>query len=337
MLHHDIVTIGASAGGVEALTRIVSRLPPDFPAACFVVLHIPSETTSVLPAILNRSGPLHASHPFDGERIEMSRIYVAPPDRHLLLKHGFISLVNGPRENRHRPAIDPLFRTAARAYASRVTGVILTGAGDDGVAGLRAIKNRGGVAIVQDPAEAAIPELPRSALEFVDVDHVVSIDELTLLLNEIVRRPAEAHSPPPSLALDKESRIAEADLTVIEDEKKVGIPSAFSCPDCGGVLWELEEGDFLRFRCRVGHAYSARALGEEQNDSLEKGLWAAFRALEEKASFARRLSVRARGSGNTALATRFLDQAEEASASADAIRQMILRLESAVELEATNE
>src|SRR5262245_28380544 len=261
MACHDIVTIGASAGGVETLVKLVATLPADLPAAVFVVLHMPADSVSVLPQILNRAGPMDVIAADDCAPIQHGRIYVAPPDRHLLLKEGFISVINGPKENRHRPAIDPLFRTAARIYGSRVIGVLLTGAGDDGVIGLRAIKARGGLAIAQDPADAVVPELPLAAIDAVpDIDHVVRIDALAMLLRQLVREPAPDVRRPATSGLQKEARMSELDLDTIENDDKAGTPSSFSCPDCGGVLWELERDDILRFRCRVGHAYTARAL-----------------------------------------------------------------------------
>ena len=330
---HDIIAVGASAGGVEALSKLVSALPAGLPAAVFVVVHIPAESISVLPQILSRAGPLRATHAEDGEDIATGRIYVAPPDRHLLIKAGHVRVVAGPRENRHRPAIDPLFRSAARLYATRVIGVVLTGAGDDGVAGLRAIKNRGGIAIVQDPADAAYPALPRNALDFIAADHVPSLDQLPSLLDRIVREPAQPPATPVSPRLQKETQYAEVDLDTIEDDDKPGHPSAFSCPDCGGVLWELEGEDLLRFRCRTGHSYTANALAEEQDDHAEKALWAAFRNLEEQAHFARRSAARARRAGHARLAERFLARAEEATANSAMIRDMIVQLAPVAETE----
>jgi two-component system chemotaxis response regulator CheB len=323
----DIVTIGASAGGVEALCKLMGGLPADLPAAIFVVVHISPDAPSALPAILGRAGPLRAAHAVNGAYIERSHIYIAPPDHHLLLKdHGRMAVVRGPKENRFRPAIDSLFRTAARTYGPRVVGVILSGAGDDGVAGLAAIKTRGGTTVVQDPADALLAELPRSAIEMVNVDHCRSSAEVASLLTSLVQTPAPEMPRRASDELDKEAQLAEADLSTIEDEDKPGLPSTFSCPDCGGVLWELEGDDLLRFRCRVGHSYSALSLVDEQAASSEKGLWAAFRALEENSSFARRLAVRARRAGHLTAAERYLERAEEASQNACVIRGMIVRL-----------
>jgi two-component system chemotaxis response regulator CheB len=333
MPEHDIVAVGASAGGVEALSKLVSALPADLSAAILVVVHIPAESVSVLPQILSRAGPLRATHAQDGEAVATGRIYVAPPDRHLLIKAGYVRVVAGPRENRHRPAIDPLFRSAARIYATRVIGVLLTGAGDDGVAGLRAIKNRGGIAIVQDPADAAYPALPRNALDFIDADHVPSLENLASLIDRIVRQPAPPPATPVSPRLQKETQFAEVDLDTIEDDDKPGHPSAFSCPDCGGVLWELEGEDLLRFRCRTGHSYTANALAEEHDDHGEKALWAAFRTLEEQAHFARRMAARARRAGHGHMAERFLTRAEEAAANAATVRQMIVRFDPVADVE----
>ena len=294
------------------------------PAAVFVVIHVAPSATSALASILDRAGPLPASQAVDGEAIELSRIYVASPNRHLLIKEGSVAVAVGPRENRHRPAIDTLFRTAARVYGARVIGVVLSGCGDDGVAGLRAIHDRGGVTIVQDPAEASFSDLPRNALAFATVDHTAPVADIAPLVARIVETPARS-TEPPTATLKKEARLAEADLATIEDERKVGVPSAFSCPDCGGVLWEVEGGDSLRFRCRVGHSYSADALSDEQDDRLERGLWAALRALEENASLARQLATRSLKHGRAVLHERFKERADEAQANADAVRQMILQ------------
>ncbi len=327
MRGHDIVTIGASAGGVEALKALVAGFTHELPAAIFIVLHTAPDSSGLLPAILSRAGPLRAATAIDGEAIDTGRIYVAPPDRHLLIKEGTVGVVQGPRENRHRPAIDPLFRTAANVYGSRTIGVLLSGYGDDGVAGLQAIKTRGGLAVVQDPADALQPDLPRNAMEIVDIDRAVPISSMASLLEQLAGWPAPGPQPPPDQWLQKEGRFAEGDLDAVEDDDKVGTPSGYSCPDCGGVLWEVEHDGLLRFRCRVGHAYTAPALTDEQRDTLEKALWASFRALEENAAFLRRLALRARRSEHGFAAERFMRRAEDAAANAQAIREMIARFD----------
>jgi two-component system chemotaxis response regulator CheB len=253
---HDIIVIGASAGGVEALVILVRALPPELPAAVFIVLHIPAESPNLLAGILKRSGPLDALEPVDGMPIELRHIYVAPPDRHMLIKLDKIRVVRGPSENRHRPAIDPLFRSAAQAYGPRVVGVILTGALDDGTAGLLAVKRRGGVAIVQDPKEALFPSMPSSALAHVQVDRISPLAGIGPLLAELANTevPLEQVESVPR-DIQKETALTEMDIAMMENQEHIGTPSTFSCPECGGILWELEEGGLLRFRCRVGHAF----------------------------------------------------------------------------------
>ncbi|MGL4621652.1 MAG: chemotaxis protein CheB, partial [Chroococcidiopsis sp.] len=288
---HDIIVIGASAGGVEALSQLLSLLPADIPAAIFVVLHVPSEGYSILPKILNRAiakrqkqSSLKAIHPQDGEQIEYGRIYVAPPDLHLLVKRGSISLAHGPKENGHRPAVDTLFRTAARAYGQRVVGVVLSGTLDDGTAGLMAVKQRDGVAIVQDPKEAMYSGMPRSAIENVEVDRILPVAEMAALLVELARQPIVTKTAAISDDMEMEADMAELELNAMQNPDRPGTPSPYACPDCGGVLWELDEGRLMRFRCRTGHAYSTDSLLAAQSESLEDALWSALRALEEKAA-----------------------------------------------------
>lgn len=324
MAKRDIVVIGASAGGVEALKEFTARLPSDFPGAVFVVLHVPSHGTSVLPRILSRSGPLPAIHPQDGQIIHHGQIYVGPPDYHLLLKRGYVTLAHGPRENGHRPAIDPLFRAAARTYGARVIGVVLSGVLDDGTAGLLAIKSRGGIAVVQDPGDALYSGMPRSAIENVDVDHVVPIIALAELLTQLVQEDVTEEERPVSEEMENEVDILELNKPTLEDENKFGIPSVFACPECGGTLWEVEEGDLIRFRCRVGHAYSAQSLLAHQEEGLEEAFWIALRALEESASLSQRLAERARSRGHATSAVRFEEQERDARARADIIRKVLL-------------
>jgi two-component system, chemotaxis family, protein-glutamate methylesterase/glutaminase len=228
---HDIIVIGASAGGVEALKELVSGLPPDFPVVMFVVLHIPAQSPSMLPSILSRFGALEAIHPEDGEAIQPGRIYVAPPNHHLLVKGGYVRIVRGPRENRHRPAADPLFRSAAHAYGPRVVGVVLTGTLDDGTAGLLAVKARGGVAIVQDPNEALYPGMPRSALENAEVDYCLRLSGIAARLVQLANEPVEsegAYAMPEGIEI--ESKIAQMEGSNMENVEKLGSPSVFTCP-----------------------------------------------------------------------------------------------------------
>ena len=296
---HDIITIGASSGGVEALMRLVRRLPGDFPAAIFVVLHLSPRAPSHLPQILSKAGPLPARHPADGEPIIAGQIYVAPPDLHLTVEEGRVHLVRGPRENRHRPAVDVLFRSAAQAYGPRVVGVVLTGALDDGTAGLLAIKQRGGIAVVQDPKDALIPGMPESALEFVDVDYRLPLAEIAPLLAQLSAEPApEEAAFPVSHELQYETSITKMDRATLASEDRPGTLVGIACPECGGPLYELHEGLLVRYRCRVGHAYSGESVMAGQLVALEDALWSAYNTLRESGMVSERLAADARRRGH---------------------------------------
>ncbi len=222
MPEHDIIVIGASAGGVETLMQLVHVLPANLPASVFIVLHIPAHSPSMLPQILGRAGVLTTSQPVDYQKIEARHIYVAPPDHHLLIEQGYMRVVRGPRENRHRPAIDPLFRSAAVAYGSQVIGVVLTGSLDDGTAGLLAIKQRGGIAVVQNPEEAMYPDMPKSALAHVTVDYCSSIADMGPLLGRLARVPAvQEQILPISEDVEREVRIAAMETNPLNEHEQV--------------------------------------------------------------------------------------------------------------------
>jgi two-component system chemotaxis response regulator CheB len=328
MAHHDIVVIGASMGGVEALSALAQQLPRDLPAAVLVVLHLSPQHKSVLPDILSRVGELPARHPKDGEALEPGRIYVAPNDRHLVVEPGRVRVVKGPRENGHRPAVDTLFRSAARAYGPRVVGVVLTGALDCGTAGLLAVKRQGGICVVQDPRDAFCPDMPRSALEYVAVDHCVRLRELGALLERLVATPVSPRDNGrrwPSRQMEAEVKTLTLNEDTVEGAPpKYGTPSHFSCPDCGGVLFELDDEGLLRFRCRTGHGYTGKALAAGQQEGVDEALWAALRALEESAALARRMATRARESGHHHSATRFDERAEAAAGQVRVLRELVL-------------
>lgn len=299
-------------------------MPADLPAAVFVVLHVSPYANSVLPNILNRAGALKAFHPEDGETIRMGRIYVAPPDRHLLVETGFIRLSHGPRENGTRPAIDPLFRTAARAYGSSVVGVVLSGTLDNGTVGLLAVKNRGGMAIVQAPEDALYNSMPRNAIENVEVDRVLPISEIPDALVDFARQPVAEASEPISKSIEYASEIAELEKSVMNSDRKPGKPSEFVCPECGGVLWEKEESNLLHFRCRTGHAYSEKSFQALQSEQLEEALWAAYRSLQENASLYRRMARRtAKFDRNLKRLQRYEERAQKAEQHAEQIRQIL--------------
>jgi two-component system, chemotaxis family, protein-glutamate methylesterase/glutaminase len=321
MAHRDIVLVGASAGGVESLGRMVASLPEDLAATVLVVLHVPSEGTSLLPGILSRQGPLPAKHASAGDRLAHGRIYVAPPNRHLLLHDDQISLSRGPRENGHRPAVDPLFRSAARAVGPRAIGVILSGALDDGSAGLAAIKAHGGVTVAQDPDDALYPAMPANAIEHVGVDHVVAAATIGELLVTLTKEQVDNPGPPDD-ATQVEVEMSKMAAGNAE-ERRPGRPSGFSCPDCNGVLWEVDEAEIFRFRCRVGHAWSPESLLAQQNDGIEAAMWIALRSLEERGALSRRLARAAEDRGHGITARRFHEQAQEAEHGAGLVRALL--------------
>jgi two-component system chemotaxis response regulator CheB len=323
MATHDVIVIGASAGGVEAISTIVSGLPRDLRAAVLVVLHV-SRGRSVLPEILTRNGRLPAVHPDDGERLQYGRIYVAPPDHHITLERDVIRVTHGPTENGVRPAIDPLFRSAARAYRSRVVGVIATGALDDGTAGLAAIKQAGGIAIVQDPEEAMAPSMPRSAIAAVNVDHILPLAEIAPLLTALAREWAEAAPTTSGSHVQPMEPDRAAEPIALGEQDRPGRVSVFTCPECSGTLWEHEDGGILRFRCRVGHVYSPDSMLAAQTDSVDRALWVALRALEERAALTRRLAERARDRNHHWVAGAFAERANAAAEHAELVRQLLV-------------
>jgi two-component system chemotaxis response regulator CheB len=320
--HRDIIVLGASAGGVQALCEVIGDLPPNLPAAVFVTLHVAPHGRSAMPAILSRAGCLPASHPEDGEPILPGRIYVAPPDRHLAMEESQVCLSRNATENGHRPAIDVLFRSAARQYGRRVIAVVLTGNLDDGTSGLGLVKRLGGVAVVQDPEEADYPSMPQSAIAHVPVDHVVPLADIGPLLIDLVNEPL----PEPAQELTPEEREDLPDMSEQEehDGSIKGVPAGLACPECGGSLFERPGERPLHFRCRTGHAYSPESLLAKQTDGLEATLWAAMRALQENAALARRMERRARqnGGGNGA-GERYHKRAEDAEKHATFLRTLL--------------
>jgi two-component system chemotaxis response regulator CheB len=320
----NVIVIGASAGGVTSLSQLVRRFPPRLEAAIAVALHIPEQSPSMLPTILSREGPLKATHAVDGEPLQHGRIYVAPPGRHLIIKRQSVRVVKGPNENGHRPAVDPLFRTAARTHGRRVLGVVLSGSLDDGTAGLSAIKDHGGIALVQDPTDALFTGMPQSAIENVAVDFVGDVPALASELIRLADVLASDPSDVNALAVDADELDAvEVDLGTPRPEEWAAVPSPFSCPECHGVLFERKDGTGDRYRCRTGHAYSSEALNAAQSTGMDEALWIALRALEENAALLERLSRRARERRNVRVAERFLAQARGVHARARVVRDAL--------------
>lgn len=336
MSGRDVVVIGASAGGVQSLCELVRNLPGDFPGSVFVVLHLPVHAVSMLPSILNRCGKLPASHPVDNEPIQAGKVYVAPTNRHLIVQDGRVRAIVGPKENGHRPAVDVLFRSAAQAHGNRVIGVVLSGLLDDGTAGLAAIKRAGGIAIVQDPSEAIYPQMPQSAIAHVEVDRVLPLAEIA---SDVVKLSQESVADQRANPMT-EDRQAQPEVDAFEEatlhnRPVPGEPSNFTCPECGGTLWELQQENLLRFRCRVGHAFSPESLEAEQAESLEAALWTALRALEESASLSRRLMNRALDRGHDRAAEQFALRVQDIEGRAAVIRQVLSGDSSDAALEAS--
>lgn len=320
----DIVAIGASAGGVTALLALCAALPENFPAAVLVVLHV-GRNSSVLPMLLSTHGHNPAVHAEDGQRIERGTVYIAPPDQHMQVETGVIRLCRGPKEHHTRPAVDPLFRSAAVAYGPRVVGVVLTGRLDDGTAGLRAIKDCGGVAVIQDPAEAEHPSMPRSALQSVAVDHCVPLASMAGTLLQLVTEPLPAAAAALPKARDRASHelsITAGAEDAMEQLKDIAKPSTFSCPDCQGVLWEIDDVP-SRYRCHTGHAYSLRSLEEAQAQATENALWAAMRALQVREELLRRISAQNRAVDAEAEAAAHEKRAEQAATQAHLLHRML--------------
>ncbi len=321
MTDRNIIVMGASAGGVEAFQELTARLAPDIPAAIFIVLHLAPGGPSMMPEILSRSSRLSVAHAVDGEPIEHGRIYVAPPDLHMLLKPGYVRLLRGAKENHARPAVDPLFRSAARAYGQRVVGVVLTGMLDDGTAGLKEVQSHGGVTVVQDPGEAAYSSMPQSAIKHVDVNHILPIAEIGPLLSRLAHERAELEGV---MSTKEVPDVLERIIDGTCDPVELGKPSGLSCPECGGSLSEKRDGNLTAFRCRVGHAFSPAYLDSAQGTAVEDSLWAAVRALQEREALMRRMTAEMELTGSPAAAARFAERAEKMKEHAARVQQVFL-------------
>jgi two-component system, chemotaxis family, protein-glutamate methylesterase/glutaminase len=322
-----IVVVGASAGGVEALRDLVTGLPADLGAAVLVVLHVPATGTSVLPHILERAGGLPVRHAADGDPLEAGSVLVAPPDHHLVVIDAHVSLTRGPRENGYRPAVDVLFRSAARSHGSRVHALVLSGALDDGAAGAVAVTQRGGRLLVQRPDEALYDSMPRAAQRAAGLSDsgAVAVGDMPAALTDWLDRlsaPVGDEGAPTAL-METETALADLDPSALHDMDRPGRPAGFGCPDCAGSLFEIDEGGLRRFRCRVGHAWSPESLLARQSVSLESALWTALRSLEEKAALSDQLGQRAAAAGHDRTAGRFEESARETRHAAELVRRLV--------------
>lgn len=319
----DIIVIGGSAGATAPLKAILGELPADLAAAVFIVLHIPARSLGILTTVASAASnlPVHAAE--HGMPIKPGHIYLAIPDHHLILKQGHMVLGRGPRENMARPAIDPLFRSAAVAFGPRVIGVILSGMLNDGAAGLEAVKRCGGVAIVQDPEEAIADEMPRSALAAVEADFSPTAGRIGDLLADIAQQAVgPAVSPPPELRIEVD--IAAGERANSEVITAFATPAPLTCPQCGGVMSEVNGSKPLRFRCQVGHALTGEALAKEQESTIDEALRVALRIIEERAELVHRMAEDGRRTGRRAVAEMYEDRSVEYRRYADIIREAVL-------------
>jgi len=324
MSNRDIIVIGGSSGVTAPLKTILGALPSDLPAAVFIVLHIPARSIGILSTVASAAGRLPVHQAAEGMRIEPGHVYLAVPDHHLILAKDYIRLGRGPRENMARPAIDPLFRSAAAAYGPRVIGVILSGLLNDGSSGLEAIKRCGGVAIVQDPIDAIADEMPRSALEAVTVDLSVPSARIGDILSDLAREVAGPGVPiPPEIRLEVD--IAAGERVDSEVVGKFADPAALTCPGCGGVLSNIRGSKPLRFRCQVGHAYTSDILAKEQESAVDEALRVALRVIEERAELVSRMASDGRRSGRKAVAEMYEERAVEYRQYADTLRRAVLQ------------
>lgn len=316
----DIIVVGASAGGIEALRVLIGALPADLSASLFIVVHTSPEAPGMLADIFDRCGRLPATYATDGERIETGRIYVAPTDRHLVIEPNRMRVTRGPKENRFRPSVDPLFRSAAQTYGPRVVGIILTGYLDDGTAGLRTVKQLGGTAVVQDPTSALVPFMPLNAVTHVKVDYCLPLEEIAPLLVRLTTEAAEgAYQVPKEVEI--EVNIAKEQKALDAGVLQLGEPSNYACPECHGVLLQMKEGTLFRFRCHTGHAYSVESLLADITEKMDDALWNSIRAFEEGELFMRHMAEHLDHGEDSPSAESVLKRADDAKRRANLMRQ----------------
>ena len=317
----DIIVIGTSAGGLEALDGLIGQLPAGLPASIFIVQHMaPENTGDALLDRLGRNKAFKCKIAVNATSFKAGEVYIAPADSHLLLKKAKLIVTKGARENRYRPAVDPLFRSAAVAHGPRVIGVVLTGMLDDGTAGLIAIKKCGGVTVVQDPKDAAYPDMPLSAVNNMKVDHCLPLAAMGPLLEKLTcQHPGKANSVPADI--QTEAIIAERVVSDVEKVNALGVPVPYNCPNCGGVLWEMNNPDLLRYRCHTGHSFTASALLTGQNEKIEETLWVSLRMFEEHKTPLNNMTQKASGPHSK---SSYLQRAKDTQVHVDRIRAMIL-------------
>jgi two-component system chemotaxis response regulator CheB len=320
----DIVVIGCSAGGVEALPRVLQQLPTDLAAAVFIVQHLAATSSPHLAGILGRTSRLPIAWAGQGDRIERGHVLIAPPDVHMLVHDSHVQLTRGARENHSRPSIDKLFRSAAAAYSSRVIGVLLTGMLGDGVAGLRAIREAGGFVIVQDPLDAAYPELPGRAVAALSPDRTLPLDAIGVAITSAVGEQVPAVAASRDLAF--EASIDREGPSSPDKLGKLGAQTTLACPECRGPLWEVGDEDLRRYRCYLGHVITAGELLNATTAEVETALWSAVRALNDRASTLETLASDSNKIGNGQIAETYASRAREARKHAEIARNFMIDL-----------
>jgi two-component system, chemotaxis family, protein-glutamate methylesterase/glutaminase len=326
MSNRDILAIGTSAGGVKALQLLASEFPGDLPASVLIVIHVPAHSDSMLDSILNRAGPLPAHFARDGMTMERGHIYIGPPDSHLIVDGGKLRLGQGPRENNVRPAIDTLFRSIALCCGHRSVGVVLTGSLGDGASGLHTLHEYGGQTVVQDPGDAAFSGMPEAALTKFQPDHVTSLADMPELVRRLVSQP-QGTPIKPSANLIYEVDLAKGGNSSMSQLDRMGQRSLLACPDCHGVMWEIKEGNLLRYRCHVGHAYTAELMSLALDETLRRALNSGQRALDERIALTRTLYKQAHDAGRKHLAESWSRKLAECEREADVLREAIRRFD----------
>lgn len=321
MEKRNIVVIGGSTGGFEAFKRIVQGLPPDLDASIFIVWHMSANLRGILPEVLSKLTTIKVAHAYDNEPILPNRIYIAPPDYHLLVEEGYVRVTHGPKENRFRPAVDPLFRSAAYAYGNRVIGVVLSGGLDDGTAGLWRIKYSGGIAVVQDPADAEATSMPENALREVQVDHCVPIADMAALLvkltaEEVIEKTVHMKDEKTKIEIG----IAAEENALKKGSLNIGVLSPYTCPECHGVLSKIMDGDLARFRCHTGHAYSVDTLMASVTEKVEDSLYSAIRVMDESILLLNHIGDHYAEDNQPKLAAVYFKKAKEAEERSNLVR-----------------
>jgi two-component system chemotaxis response regulator CheB len=319
-----IVAIGASAGGTTILPELLKQLTDDIKVAAFVVMHLSKQSIGdLLVKRLQKYTSFTCKIPMHGETIKEQHVYIAMPDHHLMVSQNKILLGHGPMENRYRPSIDALFRSAAVNFAPKVIGIILTGMLEDGASGMYAIQKSGGVCIIQDPGEAKYSDMPQAVLNTLKPDYAIPVSEMGGAIKDAISNLKRKKKGKIPSDIIKEAAIAERVNIGIEEVKNPGEVSVISCPDCGGSLWEMKGNGFTRYRCHLGHAYSQEGLVSSMEVSTESTLWTALRIIEERRNLLRQIGNKESKNGKSTLAATYLKRSAELEAHIGKLKEIL--------------